>query len=116
MRRWFALFLLIFLPLQSVWAAAGVYCQHERKEAARHFGHHEHKHVASFSETDSETSGQQNLDSNDCCFHLGHCVGFLDRQSLPMLPAADVFGEAGFPSYASHIPDGPERPNIALAA
>ncbi|MDR0701548.1 MAG: hypothetical protein LBF61_03915 [Azoarcus sp.] len=117
MHRWLALFLLVFLPFQAAWAAASVYCQHERGEAARHFGHHEHRHAASggLAETDSSTPDPQNADG-DCGFHVGGPSGFISRHYLPMLPAFAVFGENRFPSDVSHIPDGPERPDIALAA
>lgn len=44
MRRWLAVFLLILLPLQLSWAVAATYCGHEADPAARHVGHHEHRH------------------------------------------------------------------------
>ena len=44
MRRLVALFLLVLLPLQAVWAAAAPYCQHEGDVASRHIGHHEPEH------------------------------------------------------------------------
>ena len=36
-RRWFAIFLLVLLPVQLGWAALGVYCAHESGAAANHF-------------------------------------------------------------------------------
>lgn len=45
MHRLLLLFLLVFLPLQSVWAAASPYCQHEpAPQTSQHFGHHAHDH------------------------------------------------------------------------
>lgn len=45
MRRWFAILLLVLLPLQAIWAAAAPYCEHEQAQAAsKHLGHHEHEH------------------------------------------------------------------------
>ena len=45
MRRWFAILLLVLLPLQAIWAAAAPYCEHEQAPAAaKHLGHHEHEH------------------------------------------------------------------------
>ena len=116
MHRWLAIFLLVFLPLQSAWAAASVYCQHESGSAARHFGHHVHQHAASGDPagTGSDTSGQ-NTDK-DCGFHLNGFNGFISQRHFPVLLAASVFGEVHSPSYTSYIPDGPERPDIALAA
>ena len=42
MRRFFALFLLLLLPLQFAFAAAASYCALEMVKVASHFGHHEH--------------------------------------------------------------------------
>lgn len=44
MRKWLAILLLVFVPLQLSWAAAASYCQHESGAAAKHFGHHDHQH------------------------------------------------------------------------
>lgn len=44
MRRLLLTFLLVFLPLQSIWAAASPYCGHEAAPQASHFGHHAHDH------------------------------------------------------------------------
>lgn len=44
MRRLLLIFLLVFLPLQSIWAAASPYCSHEAAPEAAHFGHHVHEH------------------------------------------------------------------------
>lgn len=45
MRRLVALFLLVLLPLQAVWAAAAPYCQHEGDAASHHIGHHQPEHA-----------------------------------------------------------------------
>jgi hypothetical protein len=44
MRKWLAILLLVFMPLQLTWAAMELYCQHESGAAAKHFGHHDHQH------------------------------------------------------------------------
>lgn len=44
MRRLLLVFLLVFMPLQSIWAAASPYCGHESAPQASHFGHHVHEH------------------------------------------------------------------------
>ncbi|KQO14286.1 hypothetical protein ASF16_18690 [Acidovorax sp. Leaf78] len=44
MRRLLLVFLLLFMPLQSIWAAASPYCKHETAPQASHFGHHAHDH------------------------------------------------------------------------
>lgn len=46
MRKWLAIFLLVFMPLQLSWAATASYCQHETGAVAKHFGHHTHQHKA----------------------------------------------------------------------
>lgn len=57
MRRWLALLLLVWLPLQSLWAVAAPYCQHDSQHesqhepasvsaAVQHLGHHDHDHAA----------------------------------------------------------------------
>ncbi|MCG5260517.1 cobalt-zinc-cadmium resistance protein [Cupriavidus gilardii] len=47
MRRFFLILLVMLLPLQSVWAAATAYCQHEQRPTAQwHLGHHQHQHRA----------------------------------------------------------------------
>src|SRR3989344_5657928 len=44
MRRLLLVFLLVFMPLQSIWAAASPYCGHEAAPQTSHFGHHVHEH------------------------------------------------------------------------
>lgn len=44
MRRWFAILLLVLLPLQALWAAAAPYCAHEENPTSMHVGHHTHEH------------------------------------------------------------------------
>ena len=47
MRRLIAIFLLVLLPFQAVWAAMEPYCLHENAQSqSHHFGHHEHQHHA----------------------------------------------------------------------
>lgn len=56
MRRLLLTFLLVFLPLQSIWAAASPYCGHEAAPQASHFGHHVHEHHADASGEHAEPS------------------------------------------------------------
>ncbi len=44
MRKLLAILLISLLSLQASWAVAASYCRHEQGAAARHFGHHEHRH------------------------------------------------------------------------
>ncbi len=53
MHRMLLVFLLVFLPLQSIWAAASPYCGHESApQASQHFGHHVHEHQADAHQAD----------------------------------------------------------------
>lgn len=46
MRRFLLVFLMLLMPLQSVWSAAASVCEHEQTvNAKRHFGHHDAHHV-----------------------------------------------------------------------
>ena len=71
MRKWLAIFLLVFLPLQLSWAAVS-YCSHETGAAAKHFGHHEHQHKAADSKdatSDPAKTGGVDADCASC--HAG---------------------------------------------
>jgi DNA-directed RNA polymerase subunit M/transcription elongation factor TFIIS len=126
MRRWFAVFLLILLPLQFSWAAVASYCGHENEAQARHFGHHEHQHqhqedadVDSGTGTISDGPAGSSPGSFDFdCGHChGSCAGLLQAQkTLPSLvkssrPGAPVEGFA-----RTLAPTPPERPQWASLA
>ena len=49
-------FLLVFMPLQSIWAAASPYCGHESAPQASHFGHHVHDHQADLYGSDAKAA------------------------------------------------------------
>ncbi|MFT3821437.1 MAG: hypothetical protein QM750_28095 [Rubrivivax sp.] len=113
MRRWLLMFVLVVLPLQSVWGAAARYCLHERTDAAKqHFGHHEHRHQASASAAAGDAADGLGADHADCgqC-HGGACASFpalpLNVAAMPPQPV-----QAGLQSpYRSHTPPTPERPD-----
>lgn len=113
-KRLVLVFLMVLLPLQSVWAVASAYCQHEQGAAAQHFGHHEHQHQAA--DKDSLAGGSAASFHADCAFcHLG-CVGVATSSPdlLPPVPAS----AAASPDDAfllSIFPEGPERPKWAFA-
>ncbi len=57
MHRMLLVFLLVFLPLQSIWAAASPYCGHESApQASQHFGHHVHDHQADLHGDDADAA------------------------------------------------------------
>ncbi len=73
MRRLLVIFLLVWLPLQSIWAAAAPYCQHEAAESS-HLGHHTHEHRhASAEDVGGDTSRDgSGMDHADC--HVCHAA------------------------------------------
>lgn len=120
MRRVLFIFLLLVLPFQMAWASAAPYCAHEvDASASKHFGHHEHKHAAGGELTpaidgNEAESGAHHADCESC--HLG-CSGAFSSPSrlIGSLPPADAL-RVPLPSYASHIPAGPERPDRSQPA
>lgn len=115
MRRWVFAFLLLVVPLQMVWGAAAAYCGHETNaEAKKHFGHHEHRHqaggaVTPAAEDDGGISGAYHADCESC--HLGSCLSLpvvaIEQPAVPHDPVRSDHR----PSYTSHVPSGPERPD-----
>lgn len=107
MLRWIVILLLALLPLQSVWAAAGSYCEHEQGPDAWHFGHHAHTHSdASHDEPQSPTAKHQ--DCATCKLHAKTLAVVASSLALPantgMLPAQSL------PPIATAPPNRIERP------
>lgn len=120
MRRLVLICMMLLLPVQWTWAAAAAYCAHETGVAAKHMGHHEHKHQdqadAGKPSPDSKLTVPGGLDS-DCHFcHLGSVQWLAPTlvAAPPMTTAPPRF-EYIEPT-SSHIPSGPERPDRSLAA
>lgn len=113
MRRWLTIFLLIFLPLQATWAAAGSYCQHETGVAAQHFGHHEHRHPGSPSDEGKVKSSKVAFAiDGDCDFcHLCCSVILSSLSAIPYLSTTAVVRPLEKPHFLSTILSPPERPN-----
>jgi hypothetical protein len=116
MRRFLAILLLVFLPFQFSWAAVAGYCQHEAEGAARHFGHHEHKHQADAaaeahdSAPDIQLSGGSDNDCGAC--HASCCTAaILGDESLPPLSLASVSIPWLKNQLTSPPAAQPERPN-----
>lgn len=118
MRRWLALMLLMLLPLQSIWAAAAPYCQHEDSVQSTHLGHHPHEHVESGDGDLSSTDGQaSDADHADCHACHGHCAAAPQFTGLTqtITPNRDLMasGDARVPAAPVAVPD---RPNWASLA
>lgn len=116
MRRLVFAFLLLVVPFQLVWGSAAPYCAHEASVAAKkHFGHHEHKHVAGgevvSASDDANMPGGYHADCEAC--HLG-CTAFMPAMTPAVEPTShgDALSHRE-PRYDSHIPAGPQRPDRA---
>jgi hypothetical protein len=114
-------FLLIVFVLQSTWAVAAQYCQHEESAKASHLGHHTHKHIQQ-SDKDGDLNDQKPTDTKktgvdtDCPYcHLGSIKSMVT--DLPVINAeieSVVIIDIDY-SYPEIIPIKPERPNWSLA-
>ena len=120
MRRWFAILLLVLLPLQALWAAAAPYCEHEKTPAAsKHLGHHEHEHQEAVP-GDVDTDGGSSLPTaghTDC--HV--CHGSAVVAAVSVAAASHAFGpEHPALSRVSTLPSPPhprpERPKWSSLA
>lgn len=72
MRRWFAILLLAFLPLQFSWAAVAGYCGHESGAKAQHLGHHEHQHAGQADVIAGDVPADSTAPTGSD-FDCGHC-------------------------------------------
>ena len=133
MHRMLLVFLLVFLPLQSIWAAASPYCGHESAPQASHFGHHVHDHQAAAHQADlhgsdakaapaepsqaGETSDHKALTSSgavdmDCHACHGAGSGMVWSAGAPALVVAVARPAAQTAPVLVHPPlSRPERPN-----
>ena len=78
--RW----LMIVLPVQFTWAAASGFCGHESGIAAKHFGHHEHKHSGQAQTKETKAASLSHADCEMC--HFGFSV-----PSVDVLITADTY-------------------------
>lgn len=100
MRRWLFIFLIMFMPLQTAWSAAGVYCtHHEEGKDVMHIGHHSDHHG------DSATDGRPLADtgslSHDHHHHGGTLAIVALATTIAVAPSSDsVFLTAPSPSLS----------------
>jgi len=110
MKRLLLIFLLLAIPFQMSWAAAGNYCQHEEGKAAQHFGHHAHPHHTSSDSKQSKSKlGVSDADCGYC--HLSWANLVSTHQFQLTFPKYSTIVESPLLSYRSHIPDRLARPN-----
>lgn len=116
MRRFFAILILVFLPLQSVWAAASLACTHEEGKSSMHFGHHVHTHHAS---GDSKKPDGKRLPpgpDNDCSFCHAAPASPSGEFNTWLLPAgAGVISDPP-QLHPDSIPELPYRPKWLAAS
>ncbi len=107
--------------LQSVWAVAAQYCEHEINHKVDHIGHHIHKHTSQTTDienlTDQNSTDTSKINSDtDCPYcHLGSIksmiINFPDFDArIDPVHFVDIFY-----SYPEIIPLKPERPNWYFA-
>ena len=111
MRKWLAIVLLVFLPLQFSWAAVASYCQHETGAAAKHFGHHAHQHKAADGQDASPDPAKTLGGDPDCASCHAGCFSVLSgdvKLASPVSPSLDT----GYPPehLAAPPPERLERP------
>jgi len=116
MKRLLIILMLIVVPLQLCWAAAAVYCEHESNPKTVHFGHHEHKHIASAEEIKSDASKSAAAIDGDCtsCHLGGIAILTIPAQALMLDVANAPSITSGNPLLASSRPSRPERPKWAV--
>ena len=122
MRRFLVLIMLCLLPLQTSWAMVADYCEHERDNAAQHFGHHDDEHKASPGTlADNTESGQDNpiqgsSDSSHDHSHLSSFLGVLSVYTLSMRAPLQLSLHRDDQSYSFLAADKPVRPNWFVTA
>ena len=108
------LLVVLVLPLQSVWASAARYCEHETTTSSKqHFGHHEHQHkAAAIEEANKPGTDAKAVADLDCglCHSLGSVAAPVWVSASP-LPAPEAIPSPS-PSrpIASALLKAPERP------
>lgn len=118
MKRLLVIFMLVVMPLQLSWAVAAVYCEHEVNPTTVHFGHHEHKHIASADEAKTDGSKSAAAVDGDCtsCHLGGIAILTMPTPGLAMDLVSAPLVTNGHSLLASSRPARPERPKWTVAA
>ncbi len=119
MRRFVLIVMMLLLPLQWSWAAAGSVCEHEA--VGTHFGHHAHEHQAApdagAHDGAGDDGGEPFGNHPDCEACHGLCAGMV---SSPAEAGPAWAADRPVPAYGLHLPDPPVgsllRPPLALVA
>jgi hypothetical protein len=116
MKRLALIFLMLLLPLQSVWAAAGAYCQHEQGASVQHFGHHAHQHKTSADRNDGTGKSPLSVHADCGICHLS-CPVVTESDRPICVPASGSLAVSNNPDvFSSVFSDNPERPKWVPAA
>jgi hypothetical protein len=114
MKKFLLILLLMAIPFQYFWAAAAVYCQHE-KDSTTHFGHHGHQHKAHTSESDGPGNPEKFHGDCEYCHLFSHASVIPTFSEQPIFSARNHVPLVAH-DYLSHIPAPPKRPNWPLVA
>lgn len=118
MRKWLAVILLVFIPLQASWAAVASYCQHETGVAAKHFGHHDHQHKAADGKGAATDPAQIGSSDPDCAYCHAGCSPALPGEVACSSPIARSSMDAA--DYRARLAPPPfehlERPQWRVLA
>lgn len=115
MMRALILLLALLLPLQMSWAAMGTYCQAESETTSPHLAHHEHT-AGKAQKSTSTPSNEGDIDCSLCHFS---CIKSIQLHSTGVAtPVVDALQTSPSSSRhpASHVAEGPDKPNWLLAA
>lgn len=104
MRRVIAILLLAFLSLQSAWAVAAAYCQHETKLEVAHFGHHAEQQAEAAAPADDGDGSAAERHCHDC--HAA--CAYLARPAVPA--HLDMMGAVPLRALAPRLPSPPSSP------
>lgn len=112
LRRFILISMMLLLPLQWSWAAAGSVCEHE--DGGQHFGHHAHQHhAADHGGHDDEAFGHH-PDCDACHTLVAGCL------TNPSVVHAAWAATAYVPTGVRQLPDPPPesllRPPLTLVA
>jgi len=112
MKKYLAILLLLVLPMQIAWAAAGSLCKHESGAAAQHFGHQDHKHQCTNSDAVSGDSSSSPAGSDADCglCHGGTSSVLPENLTLALHWTATPLPRSGFNLLPPPLADRPERP------
>ncbi|MBK9623505.1 MAG: hypothetical protein IPO38_02795 [Rhodocyclaceae bacterium] len=116
MKRLALIFLILLLPLQSVWAAASSYCQHEQGVATQHFGHHTHQHQVTTDSNDGTGKSPLNVHADCSSCHLSCPAVTESVRSIAVTASGSLVVADHLDALSSVFPDHPERPKWVPAA